>query len=539
MKKSVLLLTAVFLISTHFTLNAQGNLDVDGDGAISNNLGIGLLAPQDRIHILGEGVANFPGLTLHHSYEQSGNQIESFGRIWQSKGAMNIGYGTTGTDARISIFSDAITFEAPDLGLPPSIYTKWGFKFYHKEPGFSTPYEEQTWLKKAWNGTDGDYLYLGSTGNRNIGLQSALVLSESGFQIGQPLDSIGTGINNKWFSINHIGETFISPDDACTANGDQAVQVVVDRSWGGCLVVKPDDDEEKNKSATCNSCDLDIISMYPHAPSGGDFNSELGKSTDRWNNAYLGSINANFLTLNGSMATPWAFGISHLDYTFSGNVSHLWLDKGWTGATGDYLYLGGSGNRDNDQQGAILMGETSGILFGKGHNNGDQLSSEHMRINTIGNVGIGTSSPAQKLHVNGLVQASCGVLSCSDARYKKNLSALESPLPKIIALQPTYFYWKTEEYAQNNFPEGKQIGIIAQNLEQQFPELVYTDEEGYKTVDYAKLTAVLVAGMKEQQGMIEALQYKTTQMENLAAELEKLKSELSHIAVRSTEKLGE
>ena len=64
--------------------------------------------------------------------------------------------------------------------------------------------------------------------------------------------------------------------------------------------------------------------------------------------------------------------------------------------------------------------------------------------------------------------------------------------------------------------------MIAQNLETTFPELVITDANGYKTVDYPKLSAVLLQGMKEQQEMIleqnetmEALSERVSQLERL------------------------
>jgi Ca2+-binding EF-hand superfamily protein len=57
-----------------------------------------------------------------------------------------------------------------------------------------------------------------------------------------------------------------------------------------------------------------------------------------------------------------------------------------------------------------------------------------------------------------------------------------------------------------NFPDGRQIGLIAQEVEEVIPELVNTTDNGYKSVDYAKLVSVLVEAVKEQQKQIEALE---------------------------------
>ena len=44
---------------------------------------------------------------------------------------------------------------------------------------------------------------------------------------------------------------------------------------------------------------------------------------------------------------------------------------------------------------------------------------------------------------------------------------------------------------------GKEIGVIAQDIQAQFPELVSTNKDNFLTVDYPKLTAVLIEGIKE------------------------------------------
>ncbi|MEA2112812.1 MAG: tail fiber domain-containing protein, partial [Patescibacteria group bacterium] len=59
-----------------------------------------------------------------------------------------------------------------------------------------------------------------------------------------------------------------------------------------------------------------------------------------------------------------------------------------------------------------------------------------------------------------------------------------------------------------------QIGLIAQELEEHFPHLVNTDSEGYKSIQYGKLSAVLLEGMKEQQQEIEELKARIEILEN-------------------------
>jgi hypothetical protein len=87
--------------------------------------------------------------------------------------------------------------------------------------------------------------------------------------------------------------------------------------------------------------------------------------------------------------------------------------------------------------------------------------------------------------------------SSSDGRWKKNIEPLESSLDKISSLQGVSYEWKTEEYPDVGMTEGKQIGLVAQEVEKVLPELVSEDKDGYKGVSYSKLTAVLVEAVKE------------------------------------------
>ncbi len=159
-------------------------------------------------------------------------------------------------------------------------------------------------------------------------------------------------------------------------------------------------------------------------------------------------------------------------------------------------------------------GNVSGYLSFKTNNGG---LAERMRITEIGRVGIGCSSPAYALHVIGDITAEGGVLrassaivntsitACSDIRYKKRIEPLKNSIDKIKMLNGVSYYWKKEEFPDRDFSDGKQIGIIAQELEKVYPELVSTDANGYKSVDYSRLAPILLEAVKEQQQTIEAL----------------------------------
>lgn len=114
-----------------------------------------------------------------------------------------------------------------------------------------------------------------------------------------------------------------------------------------------------------------------------------------------------------------------------------------------------------------------------------------------GNVGIGTTSPSYKLDVDGTVRAREFIYR-SDESFKTNIQPLENSLKKVSQLQGVSFDWKSTN--------KRDIGFIAQDLEKVYPEFVYIDEDGTKSVDYGKIVAILVESIKEQQSQIESLQ---------------------------------
>ena len=93
----------------------------------------------------------------------------------------------------------------------------------------------------------------------------------------------------------------------------------------------------------------------------------------------------------------------------------------------------------------------------------------------------------------------------SDERYKKDVKPLENSLDKIKQLIPVKYEWKKDEYPDKSFQDGKQIGLIAQDVEKVFPQLVSTDSDGYKSIDYSKINVLLIEAIKEQQKSIEDL----------------------------------
>ena len=91
----------------------------------------------------------------------------------------------------------------------------------------------------------------------------------------------------------------------------------------------------------------------------------------------------------------------------------------------------------------------------------------------------------------------------SDKRFKKEIVPIEGAMPIITNLLSVYFKYNTSEFPNKKFPVQRQIGLVAQDVEKELPEIVFTDENGYKSIDYAKLTVLLIKGIQEQQKMME------------------------------------
>ena len=85
----------------------------------------------------------------------------------------------------------------------------------------------------------------------------------------------------------------------------------------------------------------------------------------------------------------------------------------------------------------------------------------------------------------------------SDSALKENVQPLSDSLAKINQLRPVQFDWNETAKDSLGF-EGSAIGLIAQEVEQVVPEIVgKLKNGGFKTVDYAKLTPLLIDCVQE------------------------------------------
>jgi hypothetical protein len=178
------------------------------------------------------------------------------------------------------------------------------------------------------------------------------------------------------------------------------------------------------------------------------------------------------------------------------------------------LHIDDVGNdADLASGGNLVIGETTGpnmaidtneiVARNAGGANTLYIQSPNGSGNTIintrtGNVGIGVSTPdgepalTHKLEVDdgdiniragGLrIAGTCDRGPCaSDLRLKKNLERIDNALDKLILLEPARFEFKDAKHGN-----GIQYGLIAQEVEPVFPEIVSVDKDGYLHIDYGR-----------------------------------------------------
>jgi hypothetical protein len=200
-------------------------------------------------------------------------------------------------------------------------------------------------------------------------------------------------------------------------------------------------------------------------------------------------------------------------------------------------------------------GATGNGLHIRTHNlNADGESRVFVAQN--GNVGIGTTAPEQKLTVNGELRfpattiiSAAGRLHItgdeilyllnrggvtvgrewggtgdltvqgvvrqgSDARLKKRIRRLERTLERLNGVRGVSYLPRQVGGLADQSEERPAIGVLAQEVEAAFPQLVATlGGDGYKAVDYNGLTAVLLEAVKELKTALDALGERTAALE--------------------------
>lgn len=108
------------------------------------------------------------------------------------------------------------------------------------------------------------------------------------------------------------------------------------------------------------------------------------------------------------------------------------------------------------------------------------------------------------------------VFTYSDVRAKTSIRSLSDGLMIINRLRPVTYRFADERYLLKRTATGSQeIGLIAQEVEAVLPEIVYTDEEGHKLINYDALIPVLIESVKSLSSQVEDLKREVNYLQSL------------------------
>jgi hypothetical protein len=213
------------------------------------------------------------------------------------------------------------------------------------------------------------------------------------------------------------------------------------------------------------------------------------------------SAGASKSAVYGEHSTAAGFGVFGRN-TANGATGYLGAAQGANGTRG--RYQGYLGYLDG---GVLGMDSTSGKWGYLGTADYAGHFNAEVRVNSLASSG------------NHAVYAtSNGVLTndSSDVRLKSDVVDLRSEIDVVAALtrlRGVAFTWDTSLERAQGLGDRREIGLIAQEVEAVMPQVVAAGSDGYKSVDYARLTVLLIEVAKAQQARVEALEQRLAAVE--------------------------
>jgi len=155
---------------------------------------------------------------------------------------------------------------------------------------------------------------------------------------------------------------------------------------------------------------------------------------------------------------------------------------------------------------------TTEMIYAAGDVRGVNIKSAgHVDVDDFLTVGSGAVRSTERIVTDGKIKTvtleTTNFTQTSDARKKKNVFPINDALSAIELLNPVTFNWKSDDKAD--------VGFIAQEMREVYPELVEEDSAGFLSVAYTGIVAPLVRAMQQQQKMIEDLQHRLDNIEGV------------------------
>ena len=128
----------------------------------------------------------------------------------------------------------------------------------------------------------------------------------------------------------------------------------------------------------------------------------------------------------------------------------------------------------------------------------------HSRSRNCTGVGSSSTVSGYRMRVNGSLYCNGNVVAYSDRRNKENIITIDNALDKVLQLRGVYYNRKESKIDdRDDLYKGRQLGMIAQEVQEIVPEVVsYAEEIDQYGLDYPKMVGLLVEGIKDQHSIV-------------------------------------
>lgn len=425
-----------------------------------------LFALNDVVAVPSSGNNRLCLFTLDRTYgvSMSPTGLQLSATQWQNEGLNlyrgegNVGIGTSKPMARLQVDGSSVVMGSMGIGVenPQANLHVEGSTYLNGNLniGTNTPFAQQTFANSL--GAKLALYATSATSQYGLGIQSNLLQLYADI----PSSNIGFGWGSS-SSFTERARIMNTGEVALQTNG--RIQVRTGTQTAGMWL-----------SNAANTANVGLVGVPNDNVLGiyGSNGAGWGLTMNA-NNGYVG------IGLNGAAAS------APLQFSNNLGLTKISLYKGTYGDVGIGVY-GGELRLQND----IPNGKVSmGVI---------QTDGSYAELAKAERSGAYAFSIFGSLWANGTTYA-------SDGRFKQNIEPIENSLERVLQLQGVSYEMKTAAFPQEHFPEGQQIGLIAQQVEAVVPEVVVTGPNGYKAIDYAKLVPLLIESIKELKKEIDTL----------------------------------
>jgi hypothetical protein len=329
-----------------------------------------------------------------------------------------------------------------------------------------------------------------------------------------------------WFGTNNVYRAQLAVDGTFTMSGplvidnlNSTASATISAGYDRVLVANNSGRVEEVSFSTFANASASSWGTSGNEPAAGTYSPSLGGNTTQFvsgdRGSWIGTRNARDL---------W-FGTNNVYRAVITSTGELALSGQAQFAAG--TAAAPSVSREGDTDNGMFFPAANTLAFSTG-------ATERMRITDIGRVGIGNAAPAYVLDVTGDINSSTNVRAAgtaltSDLRLKRNIVDIDSALDIVERLVPVR-YEKKSTIADSVY-QWKQMGFIAQDLQEVLPDLVHVgrDADSTLSVDYTSLVALLTGAIKEQQTII---QDQTQYIRILRAQIDAIEERLKSLEQR-------